>query len=224
MVKCELLLEQPEFTFGSAVFEPKLYPTPSGEQAMQRIRAKPGEVEARRNRLNAASFRVRFATLAHASRSPLASELFELTRLARPGKDAAARVILARAFQTIADSLDRARAAPTAAFARSRAAEQLTYVGQAALALEWSNRALDVCGEDQVERARALHIRGMANLALGRFADAATDAEAAAVFSRAIDQPFYLADKPSPMAHLTICSSGTSKTSRSSRRRDWGGT
>lgn len=140
MVKCELLLEQPEFTFGSAVFEPKLYPTPSGEQAMQRIRAKPGEVEARRNRLNAASFRVRFATLAHASRSPLASELFELTRLARPGKDAAARVILARAFQTIADSLDRARAAPTAAFARSRAAEQLTYVGQAALALEWSNR------------------------------------------------------------------------------------
>jgi hypothetical protein len=178
-------------------FKPDRKVTPIGTFRQQWIATKHSDIRARANRLDLALYRTRFLELARSSGSGSASALFDLVCHCHPEGDREEEemVTLAQAFLSLADSLDRARAGPRAALARSWAAEQLIYVGQAAApALEWSNCALDICGEDQQERTRGLYMRGKAQLALGHFTDAIEDACAAMTLASPADERFQIAE------------------------------
>src|SRR5262249_36116588 len=73
------------------------------------------------------------------------------------------------------------------ALARSWAAQHLIESGQAPAALAWVTRTLDLCGEDQLERARAVYMRGRARLAVGDFAAAIDDANVTLELARTAD-------------------------------------
>jgi hypothetical protein len=177
------------------IFLPKRLLTPGGKHEERFITTKPSEIRARRNRLDTANYRINLVALARTSGSPSAPNLFRLARLSNVRTDdEGEQVALARTFLAIADLFDHARAGPMASLARSWAAEQLIYVGQAASALEWSNRALDISGEDQLQRIRALYMRGKARLATGAFADAIEDANTAAALARAAEERFMMAE------------------------------
>ena len=175
------------------LFTPTRLFIPTGEHPEHHfITTKFGEVRARRDRLDLANYRIAFVAIARAPRSPSANKLFDLARFVR-SDDVGRRDAQARAFLAIANSFDRARAGPQAALARSWAAEQLIYIGQATSALEWSTQALDICGEDQLERSRGLYMRAKASLALGKFAAAIKDLDASLEFARAAEEKFYMA-------------------------------
>lgn len=100
--------------------------------------------------------------------------------------------LTAEAFLAVSVTFEEKRIFPSAALARSWAAESFILCGEAARGVELASRALDVCSEDRMEQARAYYMLGHARLALGEFQQALKDAEQSCDIARAGGWPFYI--------------------------------